>query len=131
VSIVLEEKEDFTSFEGVVRKLARVFRELEGSRGLLSNEEKEGNGMREVKRGVSEGKKDGGAVGRAANNFAPHVGGKVYAICEMILEDLNNYCECMTPIGLFHSTLLPSLLALDTSLTPSRTSLQTQQTPST
>ncbi|KAK7540143.1 nitrogen permease regulator 2 [Phyllosticta citricarpa] len=23
---------------------------------------------------------------------------KVYALCEMILEDLNNYCECMIPI---------------------------------
>jgi nitrogen permease regulator 2-like protein len=24
---------------------------------------------------------------------------KVYALCEMILEDLNNYSECMIPIG--------------------------------
>ncbi|TID26512.1 nitrogen permease regulator 2 [Venturia nashicola] len=26
------------------------------------------------------------------------LGGKVYALCEMIMEDLNNYCECMIPI---------------------------------
>jgi len=32
---------------------------------------------------------------------SPHfvVGGKIYALCEMIFEDLNNYCECMIPIG--------------------------------
>ncbi|KAB8446242.1 hypothetical protein FH972_025224 [Carpinus fangiana] len=24
--------------------------------------------------------------------------GKVYALCEMLLEDLNNYCECMIPV---------------------------------
>jgi hypothetical protein len=27
------------------------------------------------------------------------VGGKIYALCEMVLEDLNNYAECMIPIG--------------------------------
>jgi hypothetical protein len=27
------------------------------------------------------------------------VGAKVYALCEMIFEDLNNYYECMIPIG--------------------------------
>ncbi len=32
-------------------------------------------------------------------------GGKVYALCEMILEDLNAYCECMIPVG---TTLLTS-----------------------
>jgi len=79
---VLDENEDFTSFEGVVRKLARMFMELEVDRGLLSLEEK------------AMEKKDQKTVA-----YAPHVGGKVYAICEMILEDLNNYCECMTPIG--------------------------------
>lgn len=26
-------------------------------------------------------------------------GGKLYALCEMIFEDLNNFCECMIPIG--------------------------------
>jgi hypothetical protein len=88
VAIVLEEGEDFTSFEGVVRKLARLFTELEGSGGLLSREEKEMEGMGEATNAGVKGKK------------APHIGGKVYAICEMILEDLNNYCECMTPIGM-------------------------------
>ena len=30
-----------------------------------------------------------------------HTKGKIYALCEMILEDLNNYCECMIPIGMY------------------------------
>jgi hypothetical protein len=34
-------------------------------------------------------------------------GKKVYALCEMIMEDLNNYCECMIPIG---TGTLPDLL---------------------
>ncbi|KAJ6144284.1 Nitrogen permease regulator [Penicillium chermesinum] len=25
---------------------------------------------------------------------------KVYSLCEMLMEDLNNYCECMLPIGM-------------------------------
>ena len=100
---MLEEKEDFTSFEGVVRKLARVFRELEGVGGLLSREEKE-EGVGGKTGGVDEG-------GKASTmKKASHIGGKVYAICEMILEDLNNYCECMTPIGMCSSlaSSLPS-----------------------
>ena len=107
MSIVLDEKEDFTSFEGVVRKLAKVFRELEGVGGLLSREEKE--------EGI--GGKNGG-VGEAGKGStmkkASHIGGKVYAICEMILEDLNNYCECMTPIGMcrfFASSFTPTIPA--------------------
>ncbi len=41
----------------------------------------------------------GGAGGAAAS--LPLTRGKVYALCEIILEDLNNYCECMIPIGTF------------------------------
>ena len=100
---MLDEKEDFTSFEGVVRKLARVFKELEGIGGLLSREEKEEGGQGGKKEGVGRAGEGGHETGQAGKESmmkkAPHVGGKVYAICEMILEDLNNYCECMTPIG--------------------------------
>jgi hypothetical protein len=28
-------------------------------------------------------------------------GNRVFAICEMVLEDLNCYCECMIPIGMY------------------------------
>ena len=37
--------------------------------------------------------------------FEREQGKKVYALCEMIMEDLNNYCECMIPIGMFVSLL--------------------------
>lgn len=100
MSIVLDEKEDFTSFEGVVRKLARVFRELEGIGRLLSRDEKEEGAGKGGHGGQESG--TGGGKGSTMKK-APHVGGKVYAICEMILEDLNNYCECMTPIGTYSS----------------------------
>jgi hypothetical protein len=30
-------------------------------------------------------------------------GSKVYALCEMVLEDLNNYAECMIPIGMYQA----------------------------
>jgi len=60
---------DVNSYLSVVKKLARLMRGLEEQDEFLS--------------------KDVSAPGT----------GKVYALCEMILEDLNNYCECMIPIG--------------------------------
>ncbi|KAI9817183.1 MAG: Nitrogen permease regulator 2 [Pycnora praestabilis] len=69
-AIVLEEEADMSSYQSVLRKLAKLFRSLEEQGQFLSKDEADG-------------------------------GAKVYALCEMILEDLNNYCECMIPIGLF------------------------------
>ena len=58
------------SYKAGVVKLAEVFRQLEEEGSVLS--------------------RDGGE----------HGGGKrVLAMMEQILEDLNNYCECMIPIG--------------------------------
>ncbi|KAI9879158.1 MAG: Nitrogen permease regulator 2 [Pleopsidium flavum] len=59
---------DVNSYLSVVKKLARLMRGLEEQGEFLS--------------------KDASAPGT----------GKVYALCEMVLEDLNNYCECMIPI---------------------------------
>ncbi|KAI9771076.1 MAG: Nitrogen permease regulator 2 [Geoglossum simile] len=68
-AIVLEEEADMASYKAGVVKLAGVFRQLEEEGSVLS--------------------KDGGEDG----------GGKrVLAMMEQILEDLNNYCECMIPI---------------------------------
>lgn len=33
----------------------------------------------------------------SADDSAPGTG-KIYSLCEMLMEDLNNYCECMIPI---------------------------------
>ena len=73
LSIVLEEDEDHSSYITVVRKLAVLFRNLEEQGEFLSRD------LEERQAGRSRG--------------------KVYALCEIILEDLNNYCECMIPIG--------------------------------
>lgn len=72
LSIVLEEDEDHSSYITVVRKLAVLFRNLEEQGEFLSRD------LEERQAGRSRG--------------------KVYALCEIILEDLNNYCECMIPI---------------------------------
>ncbi len=72
--IVLEEEDDdMSSYITVVRKLATLFRNLEEQGEFLSRD------LEERQAGRSRG--------------------KVYALCEIILEDLNNYCECMIPIG--------------------------------
>ncbi len=33
-----------------------------------------------------------------SDDNAPPNSGKIYSLCEMLMEDLNNYCECMIPI---------------------------------
>lgn len=67
--LVLAEDADFSSYVPVVRKLNTLFRTLEEQSQFLS--------------------RDG--------NAAPD-SGKIYALCEILLEDLNNYSEAMIPI---------------------------------
>lgn len=66
IAIVLDECIDHSSYKGVVRKLAKLFRALEEQCGFLWN----------------EGTRSG-----------------VYSLIEQVMEDLNNYCECMIPIS--------------------------------
>ncbi|GAB7349729.1 hypothetical protein MBLNU459_g0465t1 [Dothideomycetes sp. NU459] len=77
--LVLDEDASFGAYASVVRKLARLFRNLEEQGEFLSREER------------LEGLVLAGEEGYGG-------GAKVYALCEMVLEDLNNYCECMIPI---------------------------------
>ncbi|KAI9820133.1 MAG: Nitrogen permease regulator 2 [Thelocarpon impressellum] len=72
-ALVLDEAADPSRYLAVVRKLARLFRALEEQGGFLTKDLKEGRR------------------------------GKVYALCEIVLEDLNNYCECMIPIDEFNT----------------------------
>jgi len=69
-SIVLTEDEEFSTYKSVVQKLADLMKGLEEQSGFLSRDYSKGGE------------------------------GKVYALCEMLMEDLNNYCECMIPIGM-------------------------------
>ncbi|KAJ5526699.1 Nitrogen permease regulator [Penicillium frequentans] len=66
--LVLSEEDDFSTYKSVVRKLADLMHALEEQSGFLSRD------------------------------FSKNGEGKVYSLCEMLMEDLNNYCECMIPI---------------------------------
>ncbi|PGH29631.1 hypothetical protein GX50_07614 [[Emmonsia] crescens] len=66
--IVLAEDEEFGSFKSVVQKLAHLMCGLEEQSGFLSRD------------------------------FSKGGEGKVYSLCQTLMEDLNNYCECMIPI---------------------------------
>jgi nitrogen permease regulator 2-like protein len=93
-AIVVEEGVgDWASYGEVVRKLGRLLRGLEEQGGFVSREEE----------GVWEGEEHG-VVGEGGEGYGGGGAGgsKVYALCEMVLEDLNNYAECMIPIGKSH-----------------------------
>ncbi|KAJ5403564.1 Nitrogen permease regulator [Penicillium cosmopolitanum] len=66
--IVLAEEDDFSTYRSVVQKLADLMHALEEQNGFLSRD------------------------------FSKSGEGKVHSLCEMLMEDLNNYCECMIPI---------------------------------
>ncbi|KAL2868837.1 nitrogen permease regulating protein NPR2 [Aspergillus lucknowensis] len=66
--LVLAEEEDFSSYKSVVQKLADLMHGLEEQSGFLSKD------------------------------YSKSGEGKVYSLCETLMEDLNNYCECMIPI---------------------------------
>jgi hypothetical protein len=86
-AIVIGESEpDWACYGEVVRKLGRLLRGLEEQGGFLSREEL----------GVWD---DEHNTGLGISDEGLGVGSKVYALCEMVLEDLNNYAECMIPIG--------------------------------
>lgn len=67
--VVLGEDDEWPSYKSVVQKLADLMCALEEQSGFLSKDESKGGE------------------------------GKVYSLCETLMEDLNNYCECMIPIG--------------------------------
>ncbi|KAL2841398.1 nitrogen permease regulator 2-domain-containing protein [Aspergillus pseudoustus] len=66
--LVLAEDEDFSSYKSVAQKLADLMHGLEEQNGFLSKD------------------------------YSKSGEGKVYSLCETLMEDLNNYCECMIPI---------------------------------
>lgn len=83
-----------------MRKLAGLLRNLEEQGQYLSREEpvEEWAAFPGDYIGVSgfkflgkEEQKEGGES---------EFGAKVYALCEIVFEDLNNYCECMIPLGM-------------------------------
>ncbi|KAF2401798.1 nitrogen permease regulator 2 [Trichodelitschia bisporula] len=100
LALVLHEDADFTAYMNVVRKLAAMFRNLEEQSLFLSKEE---GGSAWAKKEDSGGNDDLEASTSLSgsgllNSSGYGEGGKIAAICEMLLEDLNIYCECMIPI---------------------------------
>ncbi|KAF2735746.1 nitrogen permease regulator 2 [Polyplosphaeria fusca] len=84
-AVVVEEGvADWACYGEVVRKLGGLLRGLEEQGGFLSREE--------------EGIWEDDAEGLEGGVLVGDVGSKVYALCEVVLEDLNNYAECMIPI---------------------------------
>jgi hypothetical protein len=69
--LVVAEDEDFSKYTSIVQKLADLMHGLEEQSGFLS--------------------RDHSKSGQ----------GKLYSLCETLMEDLNNYSECMIPIGIF------------------------------
>lgn len=74
--VVLAEEDDFSTYKSVVQKLADMMHALEEQNGFLSRD------------------------------FSKSGEGKVNSLCEMLMEDLNNYCECMIPIGRCYGMVL-------------------------
>lgn len=81
--IVLPEEEDFSTYKSVVHKLADLMRGLEEQSGFLSRDYSKGGE------------------------------GKVHSLCETLMEDLNNYCECMIPIGKWEKKIFARRLSCD------------------
>ncbi|RMZ67435.1 nitrogen permease regulator 2 [Pyrenophora seminiperda CCB06] len=88
--VIGENERDWACYGEVVRKLGRLLRGLEEQGGFLSKEEA----------GVwdDEGTYIHAVLDDSVGGFGVGGGSKVYALCEMVLEDLNNYAECMIPI---------------------------------
>lgn len=112
LAMVLDEDVEFSGHTSVVRKMARMLRNLEEQRQFLSREEDEHYGLDASLEGSGEldrllmldemvegtGNMDLSGSG-LFDAFEREGAKKVYALCEMIMEDLNNYSECMIPIG--------------------------------
>jgi len=108
LAVVLDEDDDFSSYMSVVRKLAALFRNLEEQNQFLSKEEPVESWAAFPGDYISRpGFFFQSSTSSHSNNGSSNVGtdvasrsaAKVYSLCEMIFEDLNNYYECMIPIG--------------------------------
>ncbi|KAL8993203.1 MAG: hypothetical protein Q9188_007388 [Gyalolechia gomerana] len=73
IALVLDISAPFASYATVTLKLASLLRTLEEQSRFLSRD------------------------------TSPPNTGKIYALCEILLEDLNNYCESMIPIDDFNT----------------------------
>jgi hypothetical protein len=92
--VVIEEGVERVPYERVVRRLAVTFAEMEKLDGYLSGQDGSGRGQ--------GGRRSDGDLG---DSLGDGVGGRrsLEGLLEIIREDLNNYGECMIPVGKFPS----------------------------
>ncbi|KAF4550658.1 Nitrogen permease regulator 2-like protein [Elsinoe fawcettii] len=79
--IVVDEKDDWTPLRTLVTKLARIFGNLEEQDSFLSRDEE-----------------DGAVLVAGSEGYGGEKGSKVFAVVEMIFEDLRAVGEAMIPI---------------------------------
>jgi len=87
-ALVIDENGDFSGYRTIVRKLALLFRNLEEQSRFLSSQE-----TREFQI------ESPSTFELNLSNDYDQAKNKIYALCEMVFEDLNHYTECMIPIG--------------------------------
>lgn len=90
--LVVDENTDASAYIKVVTRVAKLLREVEEQSSFLSNDELQAAE-------TEDEDSDDDPVHDTR-------GSRVYALCEMIMEDLNNYSECMVTVG----TYIPDVL---------------------
>lgn len=117
--LVVESDVDQIPYERVVRRLAVTFAEMEKQNEYLSRDGGEGlavavgggGGGDELMGGESEGEGGGGGDEGELGGRRP-----IASLLEIIKEDLNNYGECMIPVGksfsFFFSSFFPSFFSV-------------------
>jgi nitrogen permease regulator 2 len=101
-ALVLDESEDFSGYAAIVRKLAILFRNLEEQSEFLSKEAQKIDAYYAEPHSIIESDAQGQSDRQTLAQSTYSVGRKIYALCEMMFEDLNHYCECMIPIGMVY-----------------------------
>jgi nitrogen permease regulator 2-like protein len=99
-ALVLDENDDFSGYTTIVRKLALLFRNLEEQSGFLSKEEHDLDDHNTDIPSALELDNSRDHTRGELSQSSRYIGNKIYALCEMMFEDLNHYCECMIPIGM-------------------------------
>lgn len=138
----MESDVDQAPYENVVRRIAATFAEMEKQSGYLSqdlerdekgNEKGEGDekgNEKEERDEKGDKKREGDEKGNEKGKGESVGGGfkstrrSIQSLLEIVKEDLNNYGECMIPVG----KSLPTLIANPIS-TVIANSIQTTPTP--
>ena len=90
--LILEADTEFSSYLPVVKKLATLFRTLEEQSQYLTRQINQPDPDLQAQ---DEGTDDEGELSTTQD---PTTASRIYAVCEILLEDLNNYSETQIPL---------------------------------